>query len=106
MTNEIFEYLKKYEWLWNITVHAKYNRRVPTNELQELGNIYKELTKDKNPLNLNCNTCVFNFERKLGLLYYEEQKKRADIAAKQVLIDSITANNTTTKQTRSYKRKT
>ena len=88
MTNETFEYLKKYEWLWDITVHAKYNRRVPTNELQELGRIYKELTKDKSPLNLNCNTCVFAFERRLGVLYYEEQKKRADIAAKQVLINS------------------
>ena len=106
MTNETFEYLKKYEWLWDITVHAKYNRRVPTNELEELSKIYIELTKDKTPLNLNCNTCVFSFERRLGLLYYEEQKKRADIAAKQVLIDNITTNNTTTKRTRSYKRKT
>ena len=106
MTNEIFEYLKKYEWLCDITEHAKYKRRVQTNQLQQFGRIYIELTKDKTPLNLNCNTCVFSFERRLGLLYYEEQKKRADIAAKQVLIDNITTNNSTTKRTRSYKRKT
>lgn len=98
MTDEIFEYLKKFEWLWDITVNAKYNRRVPTNELQELARIYKELSKDKNPLNLNCNTCVFTFERRLGMLYFEEQKKREK--------QTTTTKKPTTKHKRSYKRKT
>lgn len=75
------EVLEKYESYFNTAVKAQYIRGLTSKQVAELHTIYQELFKKKLN-NLNCNSCVFNMVKDLGIYYFENKDSNEQLKTK------------------------
>lgn len=75
MTKEQFEVLEKYKDRLTTAYKSNYCRNLFSYQLDEIHKTYLEITNIDYRLNKNCSTCILNFLKTVGKLYFEELDK-------------------------------
>lgn len=75
MTKEQFEVLEKYKDRLTTAYKSNYCRNLFSYQLDEIHKTYLDITNIDYHLNHNCSTCILNFLKTVGKLYFEELDK-------------------------------
>lgn len=75
MTKEQFEVLEKYKDRLTTAYKSNYCRNLSSYQLDEIHKTYLDITNIDYHLNRNCSTCILNFLKTVGKLYFEELDK-------------------------------
>lgn len=75
MTKEQFEVLEKYKDRLTTAYKSNYCRNLFSYQLDEIHKTYLDITNIDYHLNRNCSTCILNFLKTVGKLYFEELDK-------------------------------
>lgn len=77
MTSKQYDKLNAYEDILRLVYFNNTYRGVTSYMLDELADLYIEVSKQRVNRNWSCRSCVFNFLLKVAKLYYAEKQERA-----------------------------
>lgn len=76
MSDQDFEYLKKFELNFTTALESNYSRAMLRSEYEEVIRIYNKVTGESYKTNLTCSHCCLKLLQKVGRLYFDESKCR------------------------------
>ena len=75
MTEEQFEYLKRFESNFFTSINHNYSVNVQSNDLEKMIKIYEEVTGSKVYMCKYCTSDVLNFLKMIGKLYFDKKEQ-------------------------------
>lgn len=74
ITKEQLEYLKQFEVFFNSAINEGFSKPIATIHREKLAKIYTEITGIPYRINLSCPICTLELLKKIGKIYFENNK--------------------------------
>lgn len=79
MTKEQLKTLEPYEQHFTTAIRSRYARYPGSHALQEIHQVYSEVSKNSLPLNTSCSSCVFRLLVDCGTIYFKDKQELEQI---------------------------
>lgn len=89
-TKQQLDTLSAYEDRFRSSLYFDYYRNLSANSLERIADVYDEATGKKTQRNWSCGTCIMNYLREVGKIYFKDKEEYEKEAEKMVeILDEV-----------------